>query len=237
MVVLARSDCAEIIADAMADSQHCRPSGKGGRGALLRFDYPGGTGLIRRYRRGGALRHVVKDAYVLANRPLREFLLHRHLLADGLDVPPLLGVCWSKSGLVYRGAIATEEIEGEDLLGHLRTHPDDRQILQDCGRLIRQMHDLRLWHGDLQLKNILVGASGLLLIDFDKARLLPRLTPQQCARNLFRLRRSFEKHGFPMECFENVCAGYGVLAVSAWVDRLYRLKGRCSDWAARRPRR
>jgi len=192
--------------------------------------------LIRRYQRGGALRHVVKDAYLLVNRPLREFLLHRHLLANGLDVPPLLGVCWSRAGLVYRGAIATEEIEGEDLLGHLRTHPNDRQTLQACGRLIRRMHDLRLWHGDLQLKNILVAPPGLLLIDFDKARLLPRLTPLQCARNLFRLRRSFEKHGFPMEYFENVCAGYGILTVSAWVDRLYQVKGRCSDWAARRPR-
>ncbi len=237
MVILARSDCAERVADAMSDSQLCRPSGKGGRGDLLRFDCAGGTGLIRRYQRGGALRHVVKDAYVFINRPLREFVLHRHLLATGLDVPPLLGVCWSRSGLIYRGAIATVEIDGEDLLAHLQKNPDDRQTLQACGRLIRHMHDLRLWHGDLQLKNILVGSSGLLLIDFDKARLLPRLTPQQCARNLFRLRRSFEKHRFPLEYFEDVCAGYGVLAVSAWVDRLYEVKGRCSDWAARRPRR
>lgn len=235
-VALARNECAEAIADALIDGSGCAPTGKKGRGTVMRFVLVDGPGIIRRYQRGGAAQRLMRDAYVLSNRPLREFLLHRHLLDGGLPVPQLLGVCWWRRGPLYRGAIATAELDAMDLLAYLQSTPEAWDTLRACGALIRRMHELRLWHADLQLKNILVGSGSLYLIDFDKATLANRLTAVQRARNLFRLRRSLEKHGFPPSYFEAICAGYGPLDLPGWLDRAYRTKGRWSDWSARKRR-
>jgi 3-deoxy-D-manno-octulosonic acid kinase len=228
-VVLARNDAAEPITAALLSGTACQPVQSQGRGHLLRFPLPDGAGLIRPFRRGGVVRHAMKNNYLLHNRPLREFFIHRHLQHERLPVAPLLGVCWLRRGPCFQGAIATEELQALNLHGHLQENPDDFDMLTACGALIRRMHDAGLWHADLQIKNILIADSGPLLIDFDNAKMLPRLNAKVRAGNLFRLRRSFEKNGHPGACYDALCMGYGPLDAPRWMNHAFRFKGRVSD--------
>jgi 3-deoxy-D-manno-octulosonic acid kinase len=233
---LVRESGAAAIAAALCEGAGCVPAGEGGRGSIQRFACAGGAGILRGYRRGGVARHFLKDAYVLANRPLREFRIHRYAEINALPVPELLGVCWRRGGLLVRGAIATRELSARTLHAYLAETPADAAaVLTACGALIRRMHDLGIWHADLQIKNILVGDGGPWLIDFDNARLRAHLSPLQRARNLLRLRRSLEKNGHSLHYFAPLCAGYGVEALPEWLDRIYAGKGRFSDRMAGRP--
>ncbi len=218
------------IAGALFSGEGCTPATEAGRGTVWRFDYPGGSGILRRYLRGGAVRLLWKDAYFLANRPLREFRLHLEVYKQGLPVPKPLGVCWERRGLLVRGALATEALAAGNLHQFLSGNGTGKEeALVRCGGLIRRMHDLHVWHADLQVKNILVGGEGAWLIDFDNAVQRPNLSPLLRARNLLRLRRSLEKAGMPPEYFGRLCDGYGIEALPEWLSRIYAVKGRLSD--------
>jgi 3-deoxy-D-manno-octulosonic acid kinase len=221
---------ADSLAAALLDGLGCVSAGEGGRGSLVRFAYPEGAGIIRRYRRGGVLGQVIAEGFVLVNRPLQEFELLCWLFEQELPVPPPLGVMWERRGPVVTGAIATEALNAVNLLDWLQNQPDHPEaVLRDCGALIRCMHDLGVWHADLQVANVLVAENGLYLIDFDKARRIPDLSEFSRMRNLLRFRRSLEKRGFPSKYFDSILDGYGALAQRPWLDRTYRLKGRLSD--------
>ena len=227
---LVRREWADAIGTALLDGVGCVPAEVAGRGALLRFPYERGWGLLRQYRRGGALRHLLRDRYVLINRPLRELRIHAYLFQAGLPLPEPLGICWERRGLLLRGALATHEVEAVNLRPFLaQERADSDDVLRRAGALVRRMHDCGVFHADLQLANILVGESQLYLIDFDKARLSRPLTRLRRARNLLRLRRSLEKNGFAGGHFRAICEGYGMEDVPRWADCLYRAKGWLSD--------
>ncbi len=225
---------ADNIASALFAREGCAPFLSSGRGAMGRFLWADGQfGLLRVYLRGGLLRWILKDAFVLCNRPLREFRVHLAALERGVAAPLLLGVCWRRKGLLYRGAIATELRSGMDLDAWLRATPLDSEaaapLLRACGAVIRKMHDQGVFHADLQIKNILVADAGPLLLDFDRARIVRGDRPFLRACNLLRLRRSFERRGFPEGLHRDVWAGYGDWTPPCWLDALYRFKGRLSD--------
>jgi len=228
--VLAWEEQAETIAKALIQGEGCEAVEEAGRGTVYRFELPGGCGMVRRYKRGGLVRFFLSDAYILSNRPLREFRLHLQIQKEGLPVPKLLGACWERRGLFVRGAIATEGLPAQNLcefLSHSPEGPDEE--LRRCGTVIRRMHDMHVWHADLQVKNILVGAGGPWLIDFDNAVIRPHLSPLLRARNLLRLRRSIQKNGLSPAYFKPLCDGYGVEALPEWLSRIYDVKGRVSD--------
>jgi hypothetical protein len=68
-----------------------------------------------------------------------------------------------------------------------------RKILRSAGHLLRQFHHAGFFHGDLQLKNILVAGNQPLLIDFDRSYRRPVLSVRERMKNLLRLNRSAEK--------------------------------------------
>lgn len=224
------ASCAEVVTAALIEGTGCVPAGSEGRGSVVRFPYPGGQGIVRRYLRGGFMRHFLKDAYLLSNRPLREFRLHQYAIEQGLSVPPLLGVCWRRRGLFVRGAIATHALDATPLDVYLQRGAEDIDaVLRACGALIRRMHDRDIWHADLHVRNILVGNGGPYLIDFDKAVRRSGLTRLQRARNLLRLRRSLEKNGLSLAFIQPICEGYGIEALPEWLSRIYRSKGYLSN--------
>lgn len=218
------------IASALLHGDGCESVASDGRGTLQRFHFGGGTGLIRTYRRGGAIGPLLDDRMFLVNRPLRELRLLAYLHAKDLPVPNPLGCRWTRSGLVYRGAIATEEIDAHHLQHVLETSPDRApSILPGVGETIRKFHDIGVFHADLQIRNILVAGDRVYLIDFDRTRVYPVLSPHQRWKNLLRLRRSLEKNGLPLAHFDAIREGYGVKHLPNWLDAAYRVKGRVSD--------
>jgi len=208
---LVREDAIGPVGDALFDHTGCTPLREAGRGTILRFTVPGGHGIVRRYLRGGMVRHLLKDRYLLANRPLHEFRLHRYVQTRGLRVPPILGVCWERRGLWVQGSLATLEVAGLELPAWLRREAGGaEQMLRRCGELIREMHDFGVLHADLQVKNIFVAEDGPYLLDFDNARRRANVPPQARGRNLLRLRRSFGRNGVVPACFDAICEGYGM---------------------------
>lgn len=225
----------DAVAAALLEGKGCEPAPHGGRGPLLRFPCGGDWGLVRPCRRGGVMRYFLKDAYFLHNRPLREFQLHVQAFERGLAVPEPLGVLWERHGLWFRGALATREIPAINLREFLRNAEDDAEAtLKACGRLVREMHSLGIFHADLQLANLLVGESRIYLVDFDKARIKPELSRLERSRNLLRLRRSMEKHGVARSRFQVLLEGYGLEALPEWLGRIYDEKAAVSDKLAGR---
>lgn len=227
---LVHPDHQDPVAAALFDGEGCEPAAAKGRVHLARFPYADGYGLVRPYKRGGLVRHFLAETYLFDNRPLRELNILRYLYEQEFAVPMPLGACWERTRVGYRGSIATQELDALTLveyLGNSRETAD--QALRQCGELIRKMHDLGVFHADLQARNILVGPSSVYLIDFDNARKTQSLGPYQRARNLLRLRRSLEKNRFDPEIFDGIRAGYGEIHIPAWLSLLYRMRGRFSN--------
>jgi 3-deoxy-D-manno-octulosonic acid kinase len=199
-----------------------------GRGQVSRFPLSSGEGVLRRYRRGGLIARLSKDRF-WGNRMLAEFRVHVALYQQGFPVPEPLGVVWERRGLLYRGAIATRSLEARTLLDYLNSSETKASLLVLCGQRIREMHDLGVWHADLQVKNIMTDGSKIWILDFDNARMGKPLSDRARSRNLLRLRRSLEKHGRSLDNFNSILEGYGKLGLPRWLSGLYRIRGLVSD--------
>ncbi|MCP4644327.1 MAG: 3-deoxy-D-manno-octulosonic acid kinase [bacterium] len=227
---LVRREWSASLRAALIERRGCTPLEKGGRGTVDQFEFEGGMGVLRTYRRGGLVRHFLKDSYFLSNRPLKELRVLQALHDGGLAVPEPLGAAWRTRGGWYRGLLATRRIAGENLIDALTGRKDDAERdLSEVGQLICRMHDLGAFHADLNARNIMTGPEGVYLLDFDNARLETKLSGLNRTRNLLRLRRSLEKNGFGGRPFAAICEGYGLDSLPWWLDALYALKGRASD--------
>ena len=225
-----RSDDADTIASALFDQTACEVLEKGGRGRVLRFPLRNGQGILRKYMRGGAIRYFINDLYFMDNRPLKEWKIHTWIFEQGISVPEPLGVMWEQHGLFFSGSIATLEIESQNLLEFLLSESANTEaILFKVGKLICQMHELGVFHADLQVRNILIDFEKQYLIDFDSASRTSELLPRRRFRNLLRLKRSFQKNNLPVKHFHTLCEGYGVQSFPGWLEKLYSVKAQVSD--------
>lgn len=223
------------VAAALLEREGCQLLGASGREPVMWFPLPGGGAVLREYRRGGFVRHFMRDAFLFYNRPRREFSVHAYLYAKGLPVPEPLGVLWERRGVVFRGRIATRHLEAATLLDYIEAHPEGTDdVLRRAGAVIRAMHEAGVFHADLQTRNILVNADGVYLIDFDGAVVKRPLGGFHRKRNLFRLRRSFDKHGISRGLFAGLLEGYGMKRLPRWMAPAYALKARLSDVLFRR---
>jgi 3-deoxy-D-manno-octulosonic acid kinase len=167
-------------------------------------------GFLRIYRRGGAMRHVVRETYLLENRALAEFRVHHYLEQAGFPVPRLLGVTWRTVGPFVRGAIATHALTGQNLIAAYRSgnipSPD---TLAACGAVIHRLHASRVYHADLNASNLFLTPDGVYLLDFDRATHADKpLTPAARQRNLARMHRSMLKNYLPEGAFRCIRAAY-----------------------------
>lgn len=172
--------------------------------SLLRLD-DGDTALIRAYRHGGFLRRFTGDYFFSwPPRPFRELAVTLEARHRGVPTADVLAA-WVKRtcGPLYRGWLITREIKGSDdlwaaLQSNRYAEANGAALLQAAARSVRRMHRQGVYHGDLNLKNILVRREAdqikSYIIDFDKARLFPGEVPAKKARrNLARLLRSVGK--------------------------------------------
>lgn len=235
---LVREEDYAALTGALFEGRGCVPAGSGGRGGVSRFLTDRGPAILRRHRRGGWARRVLRNGFLFHNRPLRELRVHAYLYERGLAVPEPLGAAWQRWGPAFAGALATREIAGRSLLDYLAAaprYPED--TLRRVGGLIREMHDLGAWHADLQVANVLVGLDRLYLIDFDKARVLRRVGRIRRAANLLRLRRSFDKNYLPLRLFDYILEGYGGRRPPLWLRAAYGVRGGVSNLLSGRRRR
>lgn len=195
----------EILLQKAAASAETAVDPRGGRGAVQRVVLGDGRiAIMRRYYRGGLVRHFVRDLYWdQPPRPFVELSYTEIARQRGVPTVEVLGAAveWVSCGL-YRGVFVTREAPGfMNLWEWLRTKPTGAKreaVLATVARVIAQLHDAGIAHMDLNLTNILAQGDTVtpaaLLIDFDRARLFSEPLPHsQRKRNLRRLRRSLDK--------------------------------------------
>ena len=187
---------------------------QGGRGIIQRVSFDAQSpAIVRRYQRGGLVRHFVHDLYW--DRPPRPFAeLCATVIARKRGVPTVevlgAGVEWQSFGF-YRGTLITREALGFlNWREWLQTKPpvEARQVVTDkVLQTINAMHENGISHADLNLTNILVrndfDQHEVLIIDFDRARIFPTPLPSSHRKqNLARLRRSMAKFDTEQQLFE-----------------------------------
>lgn len=146
--------------------------GKGGRGSAWQLTLDDELAVLRHYRRGGMMARVNHDLYVwqgpLQTRSCREFALMLSLANAGLPVPrPIAAMACQVSGLFYRAAILTRYVDHQGALCDC----DSPKAWRAAGQAIARLHGAGVWHADLNVHNILIGADEQAwIIDFDRAK-------------------------------------------------------------------
>lgn len=191
-----------------------------GRGALKIIELPGEANeriVIRHFQRGGMIHRLIPDLYFGTSRPLKELWVGYRVKEKGVPAADIVAVCHTKVfWKFHRGDLVTGEIKhGKDLATYLKElgQPlakgkvlEKRSVIKKVGELVRSMHEAGIFHGDLNLKNIILQTTDSQnikghLIDFDKSFIRAHLKENLRTRNLLRLNRSagkFKNQGLPI---------------------------------------
>ena len=183
-----------------------------GRGALKIIALPGEANeriVIRHFHRGGMIHKLISDLYCGTSRPLQEVWVGYWAKEKGVPIADIVAACHTKVfWKFHQGDLVTREIkQGKDLATYLKElgQPltkekvlEKRSVIKVVGELVRLMHEAGIFHGDLNLKNIILQTTDPqnikgFLIDFDKSIVRSSLRENLRMRNLFRLNRSAEK--------------------------------------------
>jgi len=160
--------------------------------------------VLRQYSHGGLLRGITGNLYFIGARSFRELALTEEIRSCGISTIPTIGAVHYRIFLPFYQAffLSLEVPQAIDLIQYFKelgVHPSrenlfrKRKTTRSVGLLIRQFHQAGFFHGDLQLKNVLVAGDQLLLIDFDRSYRKPTLSVREKIKNLLRLNRSVEK--------------------------------------------
>lgn len=190
-----------------------------GRGEAIFYEYQRLHLVLKHYHRGGLIARLNDDCYLCGRleftRSFKEWRLLSHLQTLGLPAPAPVAASVIKKGLFYRADLVTREIIHVETLADLLLKNElDQKSWQAVGSCIRNFHDNDVYHADLNARNILVGDSGVHLIDFDKGA-IRTLGDAWKASNMTRLKRSLLKFKsksadfyFTEENWKSLLAGY-----------------------------
>jgi 3-deoxy-D-manno-octulosonic acid kinase len=160
--------------------------------------------VIRRYSHGGLLRTLTRNLYLFGSRSFRELALTEEIRSCGISTIPSIGAIHRRIFFPFYQAyfLSVEVPRAMDLIQYfngMEAPPSrenissKRKTIRSAGLLIREFHQAGFFHGDLQLKNILVAGDLLFLIDFDRSYRKSILSARERMQNLLRLNRSAEK--------------------------------------------
>ena len=160
--------------------------------------------VLRQYSHGGLLRAITDNLYLFGSRSFRELAITEEIRSCGIPTIQSIGAIHHRIfSPVYQAYFLSLEVpHAKDLTQYFQdigAQPSrenlslKRKTIRSIGLLIRQFHKAGFFHGDLQLKNILVAGDQILLIDFDRSYRKPTLPIQNMMKNLLRLNRSVEK--------------------------------------------
>ena len=208
----------------------------GGRAPLRRIALPDGVAVVRRSVRGGLLGPILGESSLDGGRFLREICLSEALRRRGIPTPEMIGgIRWRRFPGLFRWEIATREVEGArdlaEALGQAADEVAAHEHLARAARLLRRFHDAGFVHHDLNARNIIFDREKrAMIVDLDRAELLPNAPQRLRLGNLARLYRSLHKLGLaprPVSdrAWLEFFAAYseGDAGLSALADHLMRL--------------
>jgi tRNA A-37 threonylcarbamoyl transferase component Bud32 len=152
----------------------------------------------------------LRDFHLGRGRFLKEVRISEWARDQGIPTAEVLALRTKHLGCgLYRADLVTREIEESvDLDRYLksvwkrggRTTERGKEIIPSVALLVQRMHRAGLYHGDLNLRNILIqvtdGGVNSYIIDLDRARVIRPLGSRMRIRNLVRLYRSLDKQGY-----------------------------------------
>lgn len=174
----------------------------GGRCSITVVEIRGiGSVVVKNYRRGGLIRHLVKQRYVKwgKTRCQLEYDILNKVIDLGISAPKPVAYAY-QGRLFYKCWLVTQEIEQQQTLARLSLTDVDRavavigQIADHIFALIKN----QILHVDLHPGNVLVDSNNrVYLIDFDKARYSTQTKNKLRDRYLSRWQRAVIKHRLP----------------------------------------
>jgi hypothetical protein len=179
--------------------------------------------VLRGVHRGGLLAPLLGDALFGPERPLREIAVTAALRSAGAPVPrPAFGGAFRSRGawrgVAWNGAVATWlEAQTCDAEAWLRAGPSQPwgappRLIPRGGGAVRRFHDAGGSHPDLHVKNLLVRELAerceIVVIDLDRARIVPGLAARERMAQLMRLYRSLLKRDLLRVVGERGCATF-----------------------------
>lgn len=172
----------------------------GGRGSAWIVSVPGtGEVIVRRCLHGGLLAGIRRDRFPGMGRALKELEVSEALRSRGVATPEILALHFrrDRAGL-WRGILVTRRIPAsrnlrEWLLREGRDRSRWLPVLGETARAVAALHGAGGLHNDLNLSNLLLTPSGVVVLDLDGARLRKLLTVSERGSNLLRLFRSLRK--------------------------------------------
>jgi len=160
--------------------------------------------IVRRYSHGGMFGLITRNLYLFGSRSFRELALTEEIRSCGIPTIEPVGAIhrltrfpfYQPYLLFLEVPLALNLVQYFQKIGPhppLKDPSQKRKMIRSAGLLLRQFHEFGFFHGDLQLKNILIAGEELLLIDFDRSYRKPPLSMRERMKNLLRLNRSVEK--------------------------------------------
>jgi tRNA A-37 threonylcarbamoyl transferase component Bud32 len=173
-----------------------------GRNAISPVQLDGiGSVVIKHYRRGGLMRHLIKRRYLMfgKTRARREFELLELVETFGINVPQPI-VYAHRGRLFYRTWLVTRQIHQSMSLARLSLRDEKKAglAMQSVIEQISALVQNHILHVDLHAGNVVVDKAGkVYLLDFDRGRVYHGNRQKLKNRYVARWQRAVAKHGLP----------------------------------------
>ncbi len=157
--------------------------------------------VIKRYRRGGILRHLMKQHYFKygKTRCQVEFEYLVRVRTLGIEAPE--PVLFSYKGcMLYQAWLVTKEIQHQQSLAELSQIDENRtkKVLAFLADQVSTLIQHKIYHVDLHPGNVLVDhLDSVYIIDFDKTRVFHGNENKLQAKYRNRWKRAVIKHRLP----------------------------------------
>jgi 3-deoxy-D-manno-octulosonic acid kinase len=177
-------------------------SALGGRTSITVARLQGiGSVVIKYYRRGGAIRYLIKKRYLKCGktRCQIEYELLQKVRNLGINAPEPVAFAY-RGRLFYQCWLVTREIKNHQTLAQLSRSNEEqaRMALKEVIKQVSMLIKNKIFHVDLHPGNVIVdNRNQVYLLDFDKARIYPRGKNALKSRYLRRWNRAIQKHGLP----------------------------------------
>ena len=160
-----------------------------------------GSVVIKYYRRGGAVRYLIKQRYLKCGktRCQIEYELLQKVRSLGINAPEPIAFAY-RGRLFYQCWLVTREIKDHQTLVQI-SRSNEEQTRMAIKALVKQVSMLiknKILHADLHPGNVIVdNQNQVYLLDFDKGSVFPGDKNALRTRYLRRWNRAIQKHGLP----------------------------------------
>jgi 3-deoxy-D-manno-octulosonic acid kinase len=192
----------ESLVDVLQESKASTAPALAGRAHSLRITLPEtGPLFIRQYRRGGVWGQLLHDRFLFGHaetRAFEEVAVLKYALAQKIAVPIPKGVAYLP-GLWSRAWLLMEEVkEGEPFLTrYARDTEIGMGTLQEIILEVKRLIVAKIFHPDLHPGNVVCSGDGVVVVDFDRARVVKYSHADLRARYVERWQRAVTKHQLP----------------------------------------